>query len=113
MSEFVQPNFNRELKGSQQTPYSSDLTAQQRKEAIERALHNTDRWRSLKKLGMSPEEIRKTFDEKHKMRVWSYKGWIDTEMTILQALPPHRLYGDESAQWQYPSLCRRCGLPHI
>ena len=81
MSEFVQPNFDREMRGFKLAPYSSDLTAQQRKEAIERALRNTDRWRSLKKLGMSPEEIRKTFDQKRKMRVWSYNGWVEKEMT--------------------------------
>ena len=81
MKEFVQPNFDRELRGSKLAPYSNDLTVQQRDEVIERALRNTDRWRSLKKLGLSPEEIRKTFDVKRKMRVWSYDGFVDKEMT--------------------------------
>lgn len=81
MSEFVQPNFDREQRSSSFAPYSHDITAEQRKELIEKALRNTDRWRSLKALGMSSNEIRATFDVKRKMQVWSHHGMIERTMT--------------------------------
>lgn len=50
---------------------------------LEAAIKQSDRWKNLKKDGMSDEDARKTFDEKVRMKIfaWNNKRETDTVMT--------------------------------
>lgn len=81
VGNYLQPAFERELKGLPNAPYSNDINKKQRDAAIERAIKQSDRWRTLKKEGLSDEEIRKTFDVKRKMTLWTWGGKKEAMMT--------------------------------
>ena len=52
-----------------------------------RAMRQTDRYRTMKKAGLSDEAIRKSFDEdKEPMRVFTYTGERDTLMTPMDSI---------------------------
>ena len=49
-------------------------------------MKNSDRYRNLKADGLSQKEIRAKFNEKTKMRVFTWKGAKDTVMTPWDSL---------------------------
>jgi penicillin-binding protein 1A len=59
---------------------------------IEAAMKNSDRWRNLKEDGLTDEEIRKTFKQKVKMKLfaWNKTRETDTTMTPLDSIKYHR-----------------------
>ena len=65
--------------------YFSKLNAKQTKKEItkimNRAMHQSERWRVLKKKGLSEDSIIANFHKKTKMRLFSWKGDIDTLIT--------------------------------
>lgn len=82
----LQAVFEKEQKQSPNFPYSSDLSAKQVKERIRHAVRQTDRYRMLKKLGATDEEINKSFHTKVPMTVFTYYGDRDTTMTPLDSI---------------------------
>ncbi|MGB8193977.1 MAG: transglycosylase domain-containing protein [Chitinophagaceae bacterium] len=60
---------------------------------LENAMKNSDRWRALKNEGLSEDEIRKSFREKVKMKVfaWNEKREKDTIMTPMDSIKYSRL----------------------
>lgn len=60
---------------------------------LETAMKRSDRWTNLKKEGLSDEEIRKTFNQKVKMKVfaWNERREKDTVMTPMDSIKYHRL----------------------
>lgn len=81
MGEYVQPTFANEIKRSPTAPYSRHVTREEREEMIDRAIRQSDRYYRMHKEGASLSEIKKAFDTPTKMRLWSWKGNIDTVMT--------------------------------
>lgn len=59
---------------------------------LESAARQSERWKNLKKEGMSDEDIRKTFDQKIPMHVfaWNIKRGKDTTMTPWDSIKYHR-----------------------
>lgn len=60
---------------------------------LENAMRNSDRWRNLRdKEGLSEAEIKKTFDQKTQMRIFSWNGnhQSDTVMTPMDSIKYHR-----------------------
>jgi penicillin-binding protein 1A len=53
---------------------------------LNRSMKNSDRYRMLKKRGMPDEEIERTFSVKDTMRVFSWKGDIDTVMSPMDSI---------------------------
>ena len=51
-----------------------------------RAMKQTDRYRIMKEAGYSEAEIRKAFDTKYEMSVFSYEGEKDTIMTPMDSI---------------------------
>lgn len=85
----LQESFFKEKKGTQNAPYTtnrSELSADAINSLIEKAITQTDRYRQLKKEGLSETEIRRSFDVPVEMRVFSYNGLIDTVMTPKDSL---------------------------
>src|SRR5690606_5291766 len=55
---------------------------------LNRAMKDSDRWRNLKEQGLSDNEIRKTFDQPVKMKIfaWNSKREADTTLTPLDSI---------------------------
>ncbi len=81
----IQPAFERELKSRKGNPFC-DITKEQQERFLTQAMKNSDRYRNLKADGLSQKEIRANFDEKVKMRVFTWKGIKDTVMTPWDSL---------------------------
>ncbi|MCX4330822.1 MAG: transglycosylase domain-containing protein [Muribaculaceae bacterium] len=95
LSKTLQPAFWREKKGSKYAPYSSNRTEVSEaaiKNLIERAVKDSDRYRELKKAGLSDSEIEKDFNTPAEMKVFSYDGWTDTIMTPRDSIMYHKSF---------------------
>lgn len=57
---------------------------------IERAMKQTDRYRSLKKSGAGDSEINKEFNTPTRMRIFTYKGEVDTLMSPRDSILHHK-----------------------
>ena len=82
----LQPAFDRERRARGGDPFSTSISADQRKKILERAIRQSERWRLGKEDGLSDSEIRAQFDRKTKMQVWSWHGQRDTVMTPLDSI---------------------------
>lgn len=76
----LQKYFFREQKRNRAAPFY-DLEKQQIRRILNRAKKNSDRYKRMKKAGKSQKEIDKAFATKTSMKVFSWKGDIDTIMT--------------------------------
>lgn len=86
---YLQPAFFREKKGSSTAPYSTNRTEVSEVRVhhlINKALKQTDRYRNLINAGKTPEEALATFHEPHEMKLFTYKGVVDTMMTPYDSL---------------------------
>jgi penicillin-binding protein 1A len=81
----LQDYFFTEQKKNETAPFY-DLEEEQIEAIYKRAMRNTDRWRGLKKSGASEKEIEASFKKKTNMRIFSWKGDIDTIMTPLDSI---------------------------
>jgi penicillin-binding protein 1A len=82
----LQPDFTRRKAGQKNAPFSRDLTEDEISSILDRALVLSDRYRELKKTGMSEADIRKSFYQPVDMRVFSWGGTIDTTMTPMDSI---------------------------
>ena len=73
----------KDLKHKTNAPFSNDIDEATRNRVMNQARRWSDRWRMLKKQGLSDAQIQKTFSVPAQMRVFAYnkKGYIDTLMT--------------------------------
>lgn len=91
MGKEVQSWFDRQNKGRSYAPFSYD----QRNEIdtiLYRAMKITDRYRKMKKEGASDKEIYKVFQKPAEMKVFSWKGEIDTIMTPWDSIRYHKSF---------------------
>ena len=79
----LQKVFWRDLRWKRNKPFSDDIPDETVKSLMQQARRWSDRYRLMKKAGASESEIRKSFSQPVKMRVfsWNKKGHIDTVMT--------------------------------
>lgn len=83
---YLQPQFFKEKKGRKSAPYSKNLTAEQVAQILDRSMKQTDRYRLMKEAGASEAEIRKAFNTKQEMTVFSWTGDKDTIMTPMDSI---------------------------
>ncbi|MFC5047600.1 penicillin-binding protein 1A [Aquimarina hainanensis] len=76
----LQKEFDKQEKSNKTSPFR-DLTTEQIDGIINRAIKNSARRRAMLAEGKSEEEIKASFDKKTKMKVFSWKGEVDTIMT--------------------------------
>lgn len=82
----LQKQFFREKKKKSYAPFSRDLTTEEINGIMSRALKQTDRYRGLRKQGLSEAEIRENFNTPVEMRVFTYDGMVDTTMSPLDSI---------------------------
>ena len=81
LSKDLQPKFDKEKKGRSYAPYSRDLTTSMVDTLIIRSMRQSDRYRALKKEGLSNAEILKNFKTPIEMKIFSWSGMRDTVMS--------------------------------
>ncbi|MDR0794709.1 MAG: transglycosylase domain-containing protein [Tannerella sp.] len=86
MSEKVQPDFDRAKRGQKNAPFSKDVTDSIINNILNREIINSDRYREMRKSGVSDADIRKTFTQPVDMRVFSWKGDRDTTMSPMDSI---------------------------
>ena len=73
-------------------PFSNDLKIADINKIMDRAMKNSVRGKRLKKRGKSFKEIKANFHEKTKMKVFSWKGNIDTIMTPYDSIKYYKTF---------------------
>ncbi len=84
----IQPRMDRQVKAT--GVLFQDVEPADREAIIKRAMKNSDRYREMKKDGKSEREIFASFDEKCKMRIFTFKGEVDTVMTPRDSILHHK-----------------------
>ena len=83
---YLQPQFNRSNAYKKYAPYSSTISKATIKTLLNRAIRQSQRYRTLKANGASPDEIRKSFRTPTEMTVFTYRGDKDTVMTPIDSI---------------------------
>ena len=86
VAQYLQPRFFKEKKGRKTAPYTSQLSVEEVQKILDRSIHQSDRYRTMKEAGYSESEIMQAFNTKHEMQVFSYEGEKDTIMTPLDSI---------------------------
>ena len=76
----LQEKFFEEAKDKKNAPFVN-LTDEETKSIIKRAMKNSERWRIMKGDEKTDDEILKSFDVKTKMKIFTWNGERDTIMT--------------------------------
>ncbi len=84
--KYLQPAFDKENRGRKSAPYSGKLSAEQVNNILMRSVRQSERYRIMKEAGASEEEIKRSFNTKTEMSVFTYHGEIDTVMTPMDSI---------------------------
>ncbi|MCD6202546.1 MAG: transglycosylase domain-containing protein [Bacteroidales bacterium] len=88
----LQDAFFENVKHYRHPPFSDDLTTTQIRNIMERAMRRTDRYRSLKRRGAPMDTIMKIFNTPVQMKVFSWKGIVDTVMSPMDSLRYYKYF---------------------
>lgn len=91
LSKELQPDFDKEKKGRSYAPFSYSVSKKV-DDLLENAMKLTDRYRNLKKAGKTETQIMKDFKTPVEMKVFSWKGEIDTVMTPWDSIRYHKSF---------------------
>ncbi|MEK8179101.1 PBP1A family penicillin-binding protein [Flavobacterium buctense] len=81
----LQQEFFTEQKNNKNAPFVN-ITDDETKRIMNQAMKNSERWRVMKDMDKSEEEIIASFGVKAKMKIFSWKGEIDTLMTPMDSI---------------------------
>ncbi len=83
---YLQPAFFKEKKGAKRAPFSKDLLDKDIERILTRAMLNSGRGKSLKDQGLTTSQIYKEFKKPVQMKVFSWRGEIDTTLSPLDSI---------------------------
>lgn len=86
VARYLQPQFNKENMTKPNAPFTDNLTSEQVRQIMSRAVRQSERYRMMKLSGASDEEIGKAFRTPTDMSVFTYHGDIDTVMSPLDSI---------------------------
>ncbi len=92
LSQELQPLFDQEKLEKDNPPFSNDITVEEIDDILTRSIVQSERYRKLKKAGLEPAEIRKTFYEPVNMQVFTWNGLRDTLMTPLDSIKHYKAF---------------------
>ncbi|MCG2417619.1 PBP1A family penicillin-binding protein [Aequorivita sp. F47161] len=87
----LQKAFDEQNEKNKTAPFR-DITEKETEHIMNSAMRKSDRWREMTKQGKDEEEIIKSFKKKVPMRVFSWKGDIDTIMTPMDSIRYHKSF---------------------
>lgn len=83
--QYLQPMFFEHWRGKENAPFAN-LSKEETNRILTSAMRRSDRYQRMKDAGASEEEIRKAFNTKVKMKVFSWNGLKDTVMTPMDSI---------------------------
>ena len=81
----LQKEFFAQQKDNKNAPFLK-ITPEETKKIMDKAMKSSERWRVMKDLDKSEEEIIASFNLKAKMKIFSWNGEIDTLMTPMDSI---------------------------
>ena len=81
----LQEEFFAQQKDNKNAPFLK-ITPEETKRIISQAMRNSERWRIMKDMDKTEDEIIASFDIKTKMKIFSWRGPIDTLMTPMDSI---------------------------
>ncbi len=81
IGEELQPSFYKHWKGVRNAPFGWLMSEEKVEKFMNNAMKRSERYRKLKQSNVSEDEITKSFHKKLKMKVFSWRGDLDTIMT--------------------------------
>ena len=91
MSKELQPMFFNHWKGYKNAPFSN-ISADEIDHILETSMKRSDRYRSLKNLGMCMDSIKAEFNRPVPMTIFSWNGPIDTVMSPMDSIRYYKWY---------------------
>ncbi|MDR0961766.1 MAG: transglycosylase domain-containing protein, partial [Mediterranea sp.] len=88
----MQVLFFREKKGKKKAPYANDTKLEEIEASLNRAMRQSDRYRTMRNAGISEEEIKKAFDTPQQMSVFTWNGEKDTLMTPMDSIRYYKYF---------------------
>ena len=88
----LQPQFFAEKKGRSRAPFTRDITQSQYENIINRAIQQSERYRFMKKNDIPNDSILLEFKKPVPMRIFSYKGDIDTIMSPIDSIHYYKFF---------------------
>ena len=82
----LQDRFFKAKAKKKTAPFTNKLSEEEVNAIMDRSMRLTDRYRGMKKAGISEDEIRKAFNTPQEMTVFTYQGEKDTIMTPMDSL---------------------------
>ncbi|TVQ15049.1 MAG: penicillin-binding protein [Bacteroidetes bacterium] len=86
MGGYLQKEFFNHWKGFTHAPFGTDLTQEEVSRLMNNSMRRTDRYRYLRRMEVSEDSIRKNFNTPTAMRIFAWKGEVDTIMTPLDSI---------------------------
>ena len=86
VGHYLQPAFSKENKTKPNAPFTNALTASEVRGILNRSIRQSERYRAMKELGATEDEIQKSFRTPVEMSVFTYHGAVDTVMTPLDSI---------------------------
>lgn len=88
----IQSVFDEHVKTFKNPPYSDDLNKKTIASILEGTMRRTDRYRNLIRQGVSQDSINAAFNFPVEMKVFSWKGEIDTIMTPMDSIKYYKYF---------------------
>jgi penicillin-binding protein 1A len=92
MGNYLQNEFFNHWKGYTNAPFGSDLTNEDINRLMTNSMRRSERFRKLRLAEASDDSIRKSFNTPVAMRVFSWKGEIDTIMTPMDSIRYYKYF---------------------
>ena len=97
LGTYLQPTFNRELRYKKNRPFSDDVPKETRDLVIRQAMRWSDRYRNMRAVDATDEDIDQAFRTKTPMRVFSWNGKdgtyaTDTVLTPLDSIMHYKSF---------------------
>lgn len=86
LSKTLQGQFDRNNRGLKNWPFSSQISSEEVEKIMNSSMRRSTRYANMKAAGASDEEIRRAFNTKTEMTVFSWKGERDTIMTPMDSM---------------------------
>jgi len=86
LKNYLQPTFSKEKEGKPNAPFAADLSGDLIERIMDRSIRNTDRYRSLRRAGLSQDSIMRVFETPVSMRVFSWEGDVDTVLSPIDSI---------------------------
>lgn len=83
---YLQAEFNKANRYKRNAPFSDNISRTNIKAILNRACKQSVRYRQMKEMGASDEEIVRSFRTPHEMTLFTYHGNVDTLMTPIDSI---------------------------